>query len=300
MHQCMRAWDAMKIAQSQQLLPPPPPPPPPPFTQLAPEKRKPQDELDDQMATRPPVWSAPAGPPLKPIGTVQPGNLVQSPNGVGGSSSLSSPTVTVSRKRGRPSRADMEARTRQRASHASGYTPIAPVPGPATASTEKPKKKGRRSAAERPLQPANLPRKLLAPAGLEMRGNHEASFPISPASGPGQPSEVPTPASPGPALPPLARQTSSSSEKSKKKGRRAAEEKQLPPAALPISLAPASGQPSEALPSNSASPAVLPMVQPAGSSSLKLAADAADGEKEIKTVATAASSSNEHLLANTT
>ena len=298
MNQCMRAWDAMKIAQSQQLLPPPPPPPPP-TAQFAPEKRKPQDDLDDQMATRPPVWPAPAGHPLKPIGPVQPGNLAQSPNGLGGSS-LPSPTVTVSRKRGRPSRADMEARTRQRASHASGYAPIAPVPGPTTASTEKPKKKGRRSAAERPLQPANLPRKILAPTGSEMRSNHEPSFPISPASGPGQPSEVPTPASMGPALLPLAQQASSSSEKSKKKGRQATEEKPLPPAALPISPAPASGQPSEASPSTSAGPAVLPIVQPAGSSSLKLAADAADGEKEIETVAMASSGSNEHLLATTT
>ncbi len=145
----MRTWETMVTGQA---LPPP---------HFAPEKRKSQDDLNEQPPKRPSAWSPPASRfPLPPINTSQPG-IAPGHNGYTLSPSPASPTTSaLPRKRGRPSRADMEARTRHRAQHTTGYAPIAPVPGPTVLPPEKPKKKGRRSASERKLQPAALPRRI--------------------------------------------------------------------------------------------------------------------------------------------
>ncbi|KAH8889343.1 hypothetical protein GQ53DRAFT_224116 [Thozetella sp. PMI_491] len=149
MNQCIRAWETMTTGQG---------PLPPSFT---PEKRKSQDDLNEQQPKRPAAWSpAASGFPIAPINTSQP-SIAPGPNGYSLSPSTASPTTApLPRKRGRPSRADMEARTRQRAAHPTGYAPIAPVPGQAIIhpeKPEKPKRRGRISAAERKLEPAVLP-----------------------------------------------------------------------------------------------------------------------------------------------
>ena len=169
MKQCMRAWEDMTTPQTRT-----------PTSQFAPEKRKARDSLNDQPPKPSELWSTAVGPALlkpQPIKTLPPVGIPAPPNGYSPSPSASSPPTTVPRKRGRPSRADMEARTRDRASHhPTGYAPIAPVPGPAIPPAEKPKKRGRRSAADRVLQPANLPRRVHdAPVGSVPQGARPAA-----------------------------------------------------------------------------------------------------------------------------